>query len=63
MQLSRLVCTGRAPQDWLASSWQGDALQVILSSQSRLLAGNTYATLQYPSHVAQMMSTYRTDDG
>lgn len=53
----------QSPQDWLASSWQGDALQVILASQSCLLPVNTNATLQYSSHIAQMMSTYPADDG
>ena len=53
----------QSPQDWLASSWQGDALQVSLSSQDHLLAGNTHATPQYLSHIAQMMSTYPADDG
>ena len=41
MQLSRLGCTGRAPRTGWQSSWQGDALQVILASQSCLLPVNT----------------------
>ena len=36
----------QSPQDWLASSWQGDALQVILSSHRCLLSSKIHATLQ-----------------